>query len=99
MTKFSFMMVALSATSFTYAAEEQAAKLQALDIDFLLFIEQMERVDQGWIDPLSVENIAVDPSKKLQPSSKNTNVKHPEMKHPEIKTKKTDEQPNNKGVK
>lgn len=94
MKTFSFLAVALNAASLTYAAEPQDVKLKALDADFLLFIEQMEKVEQGWVDPLTIENISFEPSTKSEQSSKDMKTKNSKTK-----TSKTDEQPNNKGAK
>ena len=91
---FNLLVVVLNTTSLTYAAEHKAVKLQALDADFLLFIAQMEKVEQGWIDPLTLENISFKPITKSEQSSKDMNTKNITTK-----TSKAVKQPNNKGAK
>lgn len=98
MKTFSFnilvVVVFLNTTSLTYAAEHKAVKLPALDADFLLFIAQMEKVEQGWVDPLTLENISFEPIAKSEQSSKDMN-----SKNITTKTSKADKQSNNKGAK
>jgi len=82
------------------AKEQQPEKLSALTADFLLYIAEMEQIEQQWHDPISIEHAQLKRQSTIKadnvpiPNNNAMNVKHDskQVKH-QVKTLQ------NKGVK
>ncbi len=96
MNKFycSSLLLVVCTSSIAKAAEKQPEKLQALDAALLLYVADMDKVEQQWLDPLAIENITIEQQAKSAESNQQMNKKTTNHK-PSIDNKK----PMNKGVK
>jgi len=67
------LALALSVCSVAVSKEQQPAKLPALEADFLLYIAEMQQIEQQWLDPISIEQAPFE----RQPEPKKNSVAIP----------------------
>ncbi len=75
--------------------EQEPIKQQALAAEFLLYIAEMDKVEQQWLDPLSVDSLTFEPQDhSAQEKAQNKNMTKSDITP---NTKQVDEKSANKG--
>ncbi len=97
-------MLVICTNTLVQAEEKQPNKVQALDVDFLLYIADMDKIEQQWLGPIAIENLSFEQDSNAVKIDKDTSIENNSESKKKMKTINTDtinlnEKPNNEGVK
>ena len=82
-------MLVICTSTLVKAEEKPASKVQALDVGFLLYIADMDKIEQQWLGPIEIENLSFEQDSKAEDIDKDTYIeKNIESKNESIEESK-----------